>query len=317
MALTLDQYADHLDGRADLSWPAPPELQGTKSRPHLKTLPGLKAVTWNVYGTLLSVTGGEFYREHPQKFVMDLALDKVIQEFKMWKSMSRKPGQPADQLRTMIDNVTAELSFQVEKGERYPEIPQELIWIGIIKKLEQNEYVINKGFYGSIEEFAVKIAYFFHRSIQGLTAGRGAAEVVAELKSRNLWQGLLADGQAYTAVELQRALVQQDYQCVLDFCIPSSRRVLSHDIRGRKPSERLYKEMARRLRQSGIAPDETLHVSNDLPNDLVYARRYGFQTALYAGDHYSLRAPPEMISDRANRPSILLTDLAQVVELFE
>src|SRR5215211_5696543 len=102
MPLTLEQYAEHLDNRPDLTWPEPPELHGTKSRPYLKPLPGLRAVTWNVYGTLLTVSGGEFYREHPQSFVQDHALDKTIQEFKMWKSMSRKPGAPAGQLRVMI-----------------------------------------------------------------------------------------------------------------------------------------------------------------------------------------------------------------------
>ena len=104
---------------------------------------------------------------------MDLALDKVIQEFKMWKSMSRKPGQPADQLRVMLQKVADELSFQVEKGEKYPDLPLEEVWAGIIKKLIQNEYVINTSFYGSLEEYAVKIAYFFHRSLQGITAGKG------------------------------------------------------------------------------------------------------------------------------------------------
>src|SRR5262245_30571984 len=248
MALTLEQYADHLDTRADLSWPAAPELHGTKSRPHLKALPGLKAVTWNIYGTLLSITGGEFYREHPQKFVMDVALDKTLQEFKMWKSMSRKPGPPADQLRVMLGKVADELSFQVEKGEKHPDIPAEEVWAGIVKKLEQNEYVIPAGTYGSLEQFSAKIAYFFHRSLQGTAAGRGAAEALTELKSMNIWQGLLADAQVFTPVQLQRGLTQQDPLCVLDFCIPRSRRVLSHELRARKPSEKLYKEMMRKLR---------------------------------------------------------------------
>ena len=133
-----------------------------------------------------------------------------------------------------------------------------------------------------------------------------------ELKARNVWQGILA----------RRAGVFVCGDCngpwrskIHGVCSISASRhpgaVWSNQVRGRKPSERLYKEMVRRLRQSGIAPDETLHISNDLPNDLVYARRHGFQTALYAGDHLSLRAPPEMVSDRTNRPTIVLTDLCR------
>ena len=135
MPLTLEQYDYFLDNRADLHWPAAPEVHRTKSKPHLKRLPKIRAVTWNVYGTLLCIAGGEFVRDHPQKFIMDLALDKTIQEFKMWKSMSRKPGHPAEYMRLMIENVVGELNFQGEKNERHPEIPVERIWEGIIRKI--------------------------------------------------------------------------------------------------------------------------------------------------------------------------------------
>src|SRR4051794_40047305 len=97
MALTLEQYAPYLDNR-HLSWPATPPPEPPKARPHLVRLQGLRAVLWNVYGTLLALPGGELYFEHPQQFVMEVALDKTIQEFKMWGAMTRKPGQPADYL---------------------------------------------------------------------------------------------------------------------------------------------------------------------------------------------------------------------------
>jgi hypothetical protein len=133
MALSLAQYSDHLDQRSDLLWPEAPDVHRTKSKPHLKALPMVKAVTWNIYGTLLAIAGGELYREHPQKFIMDLALDKTIQEFKMWKSMSRKPGHPAEYMRVMLGNVFGDLSLQVEKGERHPEYPFEKLWEGVVK----------------------------------------------------------------------------------------------------------------------------------------------------------------------------------------
>ena len=73
----------------------PPEPTPVKAKPHSSPLPQVRLVTWNVYGTLLTLTGGELYFQHPQKMVMDLALEKTVQEFKMWGSMSRKPGQPS------------------------------------------------------------------------------------------------------------------------------------------------------------------------------------------------------------------------------
>ena len=52
MALTLEQYAAYLDTRNELSWPAPVEADRMKARPHLVRLPQVRAVLWNVYGTL-------------------------------------------------------------------------------------------------------------------------------------------------------------------------------------------------------------------------------------------------------------------------
>ncbi len=316
MSLSLEQYDEYLDSRADLFWPAAPEVHRTKSKPHLKRLTRVKAVTWNVYGTLLSIAGGEFLREHPEKFIMDLALDKTIQEFKMWKSMSRKPGHPAEYMRVMIGKVVDELSLQVDKGERYPEVPVERTWEGIIKKLLQNEYVLETARYGTMEEFSIKIAYFFHRSLQGIGAQRSAAETIQWLKNQRYWQGLLADGQAFTSLQLKKSLHEQNPDCFLDQCIPPYARVLSHTVKSKKPSERLYKEMVARLSKSGIAPDETLHIGNDLANDLGPARKHGFLTCLYTGDCSSLKASPEMIANKALRPDVMITELSQVIEML-
>lgn len=316
MSLSLAQYAELLDARSDLSWPAPPDVHRTKSKPHLRSLPLVKAITWNVYGTLLAVTGGEFIREHPQKFIMDMALDKTIQEFKMWKSMSRKPGQPAEYMRVMIGNVMDQLNFQVEKGESYPDIPMERVWDGIVKKLLQNEYVIESSKYGTTEEFGIKVAYFFQRSLQGVCAQLNAADTVQWLKDKKYWQGLLADGQSFTGVQLQRCLYDQNPQVYVDTCIPPINRVLSYTVRGRKPSDRLYREMVLKLRSAGITPEETLHVGCDLGNDLQPARKHGFITCLYTGDHKALKAPPELVADKNARPMVMITDLAQIPEML-
>ena len=81
MALSLEQYATYLDSREDLPWPVPPQATPVKARPHLTRLPQVRAVLWNVYGTLLSIPQGDLLFEHPQPFIMSNALEKTIQEF--------------------------------------------------------------------------------------------------------------------------------------------------------------------------------------------------------------------------------------------
>jgi FMN phosphatase YigB (HAD superfamily) len=116
-------------------------------------------------------------------------------------------------------------------------------------------------------------------------------------------------------VQLQRGLMQQDRTFVLDYCIPQSHRSLSHSVRAKKPSDRLFKDMVLKLRQNNIKPEETLHIGSDLVNDLAPAKKHGFITCLFTGDVSSLRADPELINDR-NRPDVLITDFREVIKML-
>jgi len=320
MPLTLEEYAEHLDSRHDLSWPAPPEVKPAKARPCLVSLPEVRVVAWSVYGTLLHISGGQLYLVHPQDFIMELALDKTLQEFKLWQAMTRKPGQPAAQLRLMYQKALDECQFQPGNPERHPEVDVSKVWAGIIKKLMSNEYSFDTGFYGSLDEYARKIAYFFHRSLQGAACYPGAAEAVETvhqvLRRRGGMQGLLADGQCFTGVELDRCLRQQG--CATDpaQAIPRELRVLSWEVRARKPSERLFREWLRRAKERGYEPREVLHVGSHLLHDVAPARKLGMKTALFAGDRGSLHASGELLRQPQTRPDLLLTDLRQLAEVL-
>src|SRR5262249_11126372 len=212
--LTLDQYATYLDTR-DLPWPAPPEVERPRAKPFLVPLEEVRVVLWNVYGTLVAIPGGELYFEHPQKFVMDVALDKTIQEFKMWGSMTRKPGNPADYLRQVYSGFLTDQRNLPGDTEKYPEGIADRLWEAVINRLLQKEYKFDSGFYGSLNEFSRKVAYFFHASLQGTACYPGAAAALRHVVDSGRSQGLLGDGQAFTPVQLQRGLARQDPKAVL------------------------------------------------------------------------------------------------------
>src|SRR5581483_1346825 len=151
MPLTLEQYVERLAGRTDLPWPAAPKIEPIKAKPHLEPLP-VKAILWTVYGTLVAVPQGELLFEHPHHFVTDAALDKVIKEFKMWNSMSRKPGKPSEYMRELYTKALTTL--RLTSGE----VASEKIWDDIVKKLFQKEYQYDVQTYGSMNEYARKIA---------------------------------------------------------------------------------------------------------------------------------------------------------------
>jgi FMN phosphatase YigB (HAD superfamily) len=315
MPLTLHQYATYLDGR-DLNWPAPPEIDPPKAKPHLVRLENIRAVTWNVYGTLLRISFGDLVFEHPNDFIMGVALDKTIQEFKMWGSMSRKPGQPADYLREIYSQLLAEQRLVPGGGERFPEVLADRLWEAFIKKLFQKDYQFDASYYGSLNEFSRKVAYFFHASLQGTVCYPGAAYALSHVVESGFVQGLIADAQCFTTVQLQRGLTQEDASVELDALAPPSIRALSYEVRGRKPSERLFRQALNLLADKGITPDQVLHIGSRVVQDIVPAKRLGLKTALFAGDKGSLQATPEQCKESATRPDVLLTELSQIADVL-
>src|SRR5579885_755850 len=299
MPLTLEQYASFLDTR-NLPWPAPPQVERPKARPHLAPLPGFRAVLWNVYGTLLAISHGDLLFEHPQKFVMEMALDKTVQEFKMWASMTRKPGQPAEQMGQMYAKVLGEQRLAIG-GEKIPEVCAERLWEALIKKLLQKEYKFDASFYGALNEFSRKVAYFFHASLQGTACYPGAAAALRHVTGAGLVQGLLADGQCFTTVQLARGLAKQDESARPADLFDPDLCVLSCDLRARKPAEKLFRQALAALKERGIDPGEVLHVGSRVAQDIAPAKRLGMRTALFAGDRASLAATPEQLREPGNR----------------
>ena len=174
---------------------------------------------WTVYGTLLAIPEGDLKFEVANDFVMNVALDKTIHEFKMWASMSRKPGQPAEYMREIYKKAVEEQRL-APAIDKYPELQSEKIWERIIKKLFQKDYTFDAGFYGSLNDYSRKVAYFFHASLQGTGCYANAAAAMRFVGDCGLAQGLLADGQCFTATQLSRGLARQDAAVSLDVSIP-------------------------------------------------------------------------------------------------
>jgi hypothetical protein len=180
----------------------------------------------------------------------------------------------------------------------------------------QKDYKFDASFFGSLNEYSRKVAYFFHASLQATTCYPGAAHALAHVAERGLAQGLLADGQCFTTVQLQRGLEAQAPEARLEQWLTDGLTVLSGDVRARKPSERLFRQALTALAEKGIAPAEVLHVGSRVQQDLVAARRLGMRTALFAGDKTSLQATPEQIKEPASRPDVLLTELEQITSVI-
>ncbi len=317
MVKTLMEYADWLDERDELIWPAPPKCVPVKATASIKPLPGIRAVTWSLYGTLLRISEGRLLFEHPEPLRMQVALDKTIHEFNMWNSMTRKPGPPSQSLqepyRRLLDEYR--MAGRQHKGD-FPEVDASGIWRKLLNRLGQKEYEYDKEFYGNPDELSDKMAYFFHANLQGVEAAPHALSALSAVAQAGVCQGLLADAQSFTMLQLLRALRRQGKLPSLGDLFSVDCMTLSFQEGVRKPSSSLYRICVEQFKEQGITASRVLHVGSRVRDDLIFAKRAGMRTALYAADQTSLQASKADMKNANLKPDRLLTDLTQIRDVL-
>jgi FMN phosphatase YigB (HAD superfamily) len=309
------EYADWLDERK-LLWPAPPKRQSVSAKPYVEPLLGIRGVAFNIYGTLLRISDGELFVKHPQAVRMEIALEKTIKEFGMWNSMTRHPGAPWKGLIIRYDRHFDEqrLATTPTLGD-VPEVDAVVLWMKLIRLLEQKEYTYDASEYGNLEQFGEKVAYFFQSSLQGLEAEENALEAVRALFQVGIRVGVVADAQRFTPVQMLRAFRRQGTLPTLDELFDPALVTLSYREGIRKPSRSLYQHALERFRRVGIAASQVLMVGTRIRDDLAIAKEFGMRTALFAADRTSLVATREELSDPEKRPDRLLTSLTQLRQI--
>ena len=316
MSKTLSEYLDQLDERSNLIFPKAPRPRPIKATPSIKPLPEIKVILWSVYGTLLAIDSGRLLHQHPQELRMQIALQKTIEEFKMWYSMSRKPGQPWEYMLQQYNNVVEDqrVLATARKGDTR-EIDSAVVWAKLIERLQRNEYNWDESLYGGIENLAVKVAYFFHAMLQGTEAFEGCAGTLARLAQAGIRQGILDDAQQFTLAQLVRALRKQGGEGNLAAMFSPDVSGLSYQLEIRKPSPGLYATVAARCAAKGVEPEQVLYLTNRLTDDLGMAKKVGFKTGLMVVDESCTELSAPDLKNPEYRPDRLLTDLRQVLDI--
>jgi len=315
MPLSLAEYADSFLER-DLIWPKVPAPVPVKAKPSIDPLPGIKAVLWDVYGTLLRTPDGGFTLFPEQEVRLQVALEKTIREFNMWNSMYRKPGPPWQSMISQYRDYCERLSMLATKHRGdFTDVNLVHVWRAVLDRLLDKEYVYDEDVLGDVDDLSHKIAWFFHSNLQATEARAGVLRAISDLSESGIQQALLADAQPFTLVQLTRGLATQGLtDSVLQFFAPQN-NMLSCDFGIRKPSKSLFDQAVARMSQLAIEPSQILHVSCRLKTDLVPAKNAGMKTALLASEKTGLEAPSELIKDPCTRPDRLLTDITQISSL--
>ncbi len=316
MPKTLLQYASWLDGR-DLMWSKAAPVVSKTATPSIKPLNGIRAVTWELYGSLLHISEGMFYLLHPQQLRMKIALEKTIEEFNMWNSMYRTKEKAWEYLLRQYKIIVEEMEMMgTGTIGSLPAIDSAKVWRKLIAQLEQKKYSYDVNFYGDFDEFSEKVAYFFHRALQGVDVIPSALEVMQSIGQSELLQGLLSNAQPFSIIQLLRGLSKQGTLPSLPDILDTDCLTLSFREGIRKPSPELYTTALQRFSSQSIEPHEVLHIGTDIQDDLAIAKQAGMKTALFAGNKLCLKVTAENLKDPETRPDRLITELPQLLDIL-
>jgi putative hydrolase of the HAD superfamily len=282
---------------------APSAPMPTGVDPRLPPLPGVKAVLFDVYGTLFVSGSGDIG-----------VAAKTRSEKAFLEAFAATFGHPV-QLPAEISAVAllereikaAHAKLRAE-GVDYPEIDIRRMWQAVLDTLAG----LGLAAAGTTPEQAAELGLRYELSVNPVWPMPGAAEVIRNLRGRGLALGIVSNAQCYTRLLFPALLAADPAELGFDqdLC------VWSYEHGHGKPSDKLYRVAEEVLATRGVAPGEILFVGNDMLNDITPPARRGWRTALFAGDARSLRLREGDRRCRGIRPDAVLTALDQLPPLL-
>lgn len=269
----------------ELSGPLQP--RPTNAAPRIEPVPGIRAVLFDIYGTLVISASGDIglAGERDEKSAFVAAREAAGIE-------SGRTAGP----KMLRDAIRKAHSERKTAGVDHPEVDILSIWSTLLP---------------TEADRLPRLSVEYECRVNPVWPMAGLAECLSELKRRGLVLGIVSNAQFYTPLMLEAFLGASLADLGFDpGCCAWSYRLLEA-----KPSTRIYQNALCSLKERhGIASDEVLYVGNDVRNDIWPASLTGCQTALFAGDARSLRLredDPRCAHVQADR---VVTDLRQITD---
>ncbi len=272
------------------------------ARPRLEKLPDIRAVVFDVYGTLFSSGVGDISLATEDN--RDDALRKSLQSNGYCLNCS-DDERLDEALHAVIHQHQAK---RREEEIQYPEVEIRNVWTDLIAQLtDAGQITPNDP--APIETLIID----YETRVNPTQPMPGLESVLNALKARAFTLSIISNAQFYTPLLFEAFLGQSPEQ--LGFC--SDCNIWSYAMLEGKPSTRLYQEAAAHLEaHHGIQPQEVLYVGNDMRNDIWPAQEIGFKTALFAGDRLSLRRRRDDPNCQNLIADLEITSLEQILKLI-
>lgn len=279
-----------------------PESTGVK--PQLKKLKGIRAVVFDVYGTLFQSSVGDISLADENKSKEDR--EAIVREsLEAAGFFVQDEVTPIGEL--FMDTIHAEQDIRREQGTKYPEVDIVGVWEDLIGQLEAYELIRGKATRSRLELLAIH----YEARVNPVYPMPGVLDVIESVLDKGASLGIISNAQKFTPLLFETFFDDT----VGDLGFEEIACVWSYEHGTAKPGTELYSICIDRLQAlDGIEPKEVLYVGNDRRNDVWPAQKVGFKTALFAGDKRSLRLREDDETLNGVKPDVIVTELEQIAE---
>lgn len=277
----------------------------TNNEAQLNKLEGVKAVLFDVYGTLIISGSGDVGTAAAIDTSEALTQALVVSGFEGDPELAGRIGK--DMLKAEVQEWH---KAGREAGADYPEVEITKVWKKIVESLGQTEALRAKEFEA---EQIRRLGLEYECRVNPVFPMPGSIELLDGLKAKGVPMGIVSNAQYYTPIIFSAFFERSIQEIGFDpeCCVWSYKELKA------KPSADLFPKAGKFLEQNhGVKLSETVYVGNDMLNDMYTAKEAGCKTVLFAGDKRSLRLRENDDRCKELKPDAVITSLSQLVEII-
>ncbi len=296
-AQQLSDQASLVTRIANLSRPLEPVATGLA--PRVLPLDGIRAVLFDVYGTLVISASGDIAagEDNEDSTSFRAALEQAGLAALPQDAYGRGPARLAEAIRASHARSRA-------RGIEYPEVDIVAMWAEVLAGMGDGL---------AADASALRVAAVEYECRDNpVWPMPGAAATLTALRERGLRLGIVSNAQFYTPLMLHALLgaTPEQFGFLPEIC------AWSYQHGEAKPATGLYERVLRVLaNEHGIRSEQVLYVGNDQLKDIWPADSLGCRTALFAGDRRSLRVREDDERCRHIEPDLVITELTQLTRV--
>ncbi|MCP4194244.1 MAG: HAD family hydrolase [Planctomycetaceae bacterium] len=273
---------------------APMTPQPTQVAKRLLPIPNIRAVFFDIYGTMLMSGSGEVGTA--SKVDSPRALVEALNEVGIETKSSSKPFR----LDPTIERHHAEYR---KAGIESPEVDILEVWHDTLAELSTSGQI---SIHPNDIDLA-RVAVEYETRVNPVWPMPNLENCLDALRGQ-LELGIISNAQFFTPL-LFRALLMRSLE---ELGFNRNMLYFSYTFGESKPSTTMFHSALEKLGKGQISASETLYIGNDMLNDVATASRAGMKTALFAGDARSLRLRAEDSRILGYSPDLVVTDLNQL-----